>query len=114
MGGVVKKVTKPIANIVKGGGRFLGIMQRATPETTRIVEQTVAKVAKPAPGPATLRQAPAPVMPKEAISPKEAVRGEGEGEAAATKRQRKRRGMATGARGVLGTAPTAKKTLLGG
>ena len=121
MGGVVKKVVKPVANLVKGGismlggGKFLATAQKATPETTRAIKQTAAKVAPPKVSPG----APAmgygqQAIPKEAISPKEAVRGEGEGGEDAAKRTRKRRGRATGARGVLGEAPTARKTLLGG
>ena len=125
MGGVVKKVAKPFTDIVKtgvssilGGGRFLGMARNATVETTRAIEQTAAKAAKPAPPKVTPgavavgygKQA----IPKEAISPKEAVRGEGQGAEDAAKRTRKRRGFGAGARGILGQAPTAKKTLLGG
>lgn len=118
MGKVVRKVTKPIEKIagtvLKGAAGILGggSSQQAAAETApRRKTPRGAPLPLPPDIPTLYKE---PVMPKEAISPKEAVRGEGEGGEDAAKRTRKRRGRATGARGVLGEAPTARKTLLGG
>lgn len=122
MGGVnkvAKKITKPLEratrSVLRGAVKLVGA------DLTPMKQPAIEEVVRPLPPPSLPTPVGTPttptkpvVMPKEAISPKEAVRGEGEGGEGESKRYRKKRGRGTGARGILGDAPTARKTLLGG
>tara|TARA_R100001163_G_scaffold37726_1_gene28814 strand:- start:924 stop:1244 length:321 start_codon:yes stop_codon:yes gene_type:complete len=105
MGGVVRAFRKFTRKVAGETLKATGLM----PSKKEVREQQEAMAAA-APPPAAAVDAPEPPSPDDVI-----YAGEQEGEAPKKKKRRKSAGtILTGSQGVMGAAPTEKKSLLGG
>ena len=109
MGGVIRRVaktvTKPVQQVVKEAAKISPVAQVA--EAVGIMPEKKAAAAASA---ASSAEAPAAAT----VTPKAATGVGGTQTQTQAQRRRGRRGIRTGARGVMGSAPVERKSLLGG
>ena len=120
MGGVIRRVaktvTKPVQQVVKEAAKISPVAQVA--EAVGIMPEKKAEPVRPkeaAPAAAAASAASSAEAPAAAtVTPKAATGVGGTQTQTQAQRRRGRRGIRTGARGVMGSAPVERKSLLGG